>query len=88
MLALAFTVKLQQPELIDDSLTDLLRNEAKELISKAVEAELAELLSKFSELQIDGKRAVVRDGYLPQRQLLCNGQTNNTRANNCYIYTV
>ena len=48
-------VKLQQPEIIDDPLTDLLRNGAKELISKAVEAELADLLSKFSELQIDGK---------------------------------
>ena len=62
-------VKLQQPELIDDPLTDLLKNGAKELISKAVEAELAELLSKFSELQIDGKKAVVRNGYLPQRQV-------------------
>ena len=62
-------VKLQQPEVIDDPLTDLLRNGAKDLISKAVEAELAELLSKFSDLQIDGKRAVVRNGYLPQRQV-------------------
>jgi len=62
-------VKLQQPEIINDPLTDLLRNGAKELISKAVEAELAELLSKFSELQIDGKKAVVRNGYLPQRQV-------------------
>ena len=62
-------VKLQQPEFIDDPLTDLLRNGAKDLISKAVEAELAELLSKFSDLQIDGKRAVVRNGYLPQRQV-------------------
>ena len=62
-------VRLQQPEFIDDPLTDLLRKGAKDLISKAVEAELAELLSKFSDLQIDGKKAVVRNGYLPQRQV-------------------
>ena len=62
-------VKLQQPGFIDDPLTDLLRNGVKELISKAVEAELAELLSKFSALQIDGKKAVVRNGYLPQKQV-------------------
>ena len=62
-------VKLQQPGFIDDPLTDLLRNGAKELVSKAVEAELAELLSKFSALQIDGKKAIVRNGYLPQRQV-------------------
>lgn len=62
-------VTMQQPEVIDDPLTELLRNGAKELISKAVEAELAELLCKFSAMKIEGKQAVVRNGYLPKRTI-------------------
>lgn len=62
-------VQLKQPELINDPLTELLRNGAKNLISKAVEAELGELLAQFSDLQINGKQSVVRNGYLPQRQI-------------------
>lgn len=65
----SIVVKLEQPEQINDPLTELLRNGARELISKAVEAELSELLAQFSELKIDGKQAVVRNGYLPQRQV-------------------
>ena len=62
-------VTLEQPEAINDPLTELLRNGAKQLISKAVEAELSELLAQFSDVKIDGKQAVVRNGYLPQRQV-------------------
>jgi transposase-like protein len=39
------------------------------LISKAVEAELIELLEQFNDVKIEGKQAVVRNGYLPQRQI-------------------
>ena len=60
---------LSQPEDINDPLTELLRQGAKELISKAVEAELIELLEQFNDVKIEGKQAVVRNGYLPQRQI-------------------
>ena len=62
-------VTMQQPEIIDDPLTELLRNGARELISKAVEAELTELLSKVSDIKMGSKQAVVRNGYLPARQI-------------------
>ena len=60
--------QLKQPEEFgSDALTELLRNGAKELISQAIHAELEELLGKYSELKVDGKQAVVRNGYLPKR---------------------
>jgi len=60
--------QLKQPEESgSDALTELLRNGAKELISQAIHAELEELLGKYSELKVDGKQAVVRNGFLPKR---------------------
>ena len=61
-------IPLKQPEENSiDGLTELLRNGAKELISQAVNAELEELLAHHSEKKIDGKQAVIRNGYLPKR---------------------
>lgn len=51
-----------------DPLTDLLRNGARQLIAQAVEAELETLLAQYANLRLsDGRRGVVRNGYLPQR---------------------
>jgi len=52
-----------------DALTELLRIGAKELISKAVEAELEEMLSHYPEKLADGRKSVVRNGYLPARSI-------------------
>lgn len=55
---------------LEDPLTEVLRQGAKELIRKAVEAELSEMLSAYSEVRLlDGRPAVVRNGYLPARQI-------------------
>ncbi len=62
-------IDLQQPDEIVDPLTDLLRTGAKDLISKAVELELQELLSQYSDLIVNGKQAVIRSGYLPERKI-------------------
>ncbi len=64
-------VSLQSPEGVEDPLTELLRAGAKRLIQQAIEAELAELLAQYGE-QVDdqGRRAVVRNGYLPEREVL------------------
>ncbi len=64
-------VSLQSPAGIEDPLTELLRTGAKRLIQQAIEAELAELLAQYGE-QVDdqGRRAVVRNGYLPEREVL------------------
>ena len=50
-----------------DPLNDLLKHGAQQLLAKAVEAELAELLEQYSDLRVEGKQAVVRNGYLPER---------------------
>ena len=53
-----------------DPLTDMLRKGARELIAQAIEAELHELLEQFKDRRtLDGKAAVVRNGYLPERQI-------------------
>jgi len=50
-----------------DPLNELLKHGAQQLLAKAVEAELADLLDQYSGLQVEGKQAVVRNGYLPER---------------------
>jgi transposase-like protein len=53
-----------------DPLTELLRTGARKLISDAVEAELQILLSQYADFKDDqGRRLVVRNGYLPEREI-------------------
>ena len=53
-----------------DPLTDLLRQGARDLIQQAVEAELSEYLQQFTERRLkDGRAAVVRNGYQPERHI-------------------
>ena len=53
-----------------DPLTELLRSGAKQLISRAVDSELQGLLSGYSEQKTeDGRLAVVRNGYHPEREI-------------------
>lgn len=63
-------VELEGREQNADPVTQLLRNGAKKLIEQAIETELQELLALHSGRRTDDDRAgVVRNGYLPQRQL-------------------
>ena len=61
----------EQPvETIADPLTEMLRQGAKELIAQAVEAELVLMLEQHQGLRmLDGRQAVVRNGYLPERTI-------------------
>lgn len=53
-----------------DELSELIRTGARELIARAVEAELGELLAGFAGEQDDrGRSRVVRNGYHPQREI-------------------
>lgn len=55
----------------EDCLTSLLRNGAKQLVRDAVLAELYAFLDEFSELRDErGRQAVVRNGYLPAREVM------------------
>lgn len=62
---------LPQPESnLADPLTELLRSRARELIAQAVEAELQVLLDLHIQRRLpDGRQAVVRNGYLPERTI-------------------
>jgi transposase-like protein len=53
------------------TLDDLVRRGARQVIQQAIETELAELLASCANVRtLQGKQAVVRNGYLPQRALL------------------
>jgi len=60
---------LSQPEIEEaDPLHALLRVGVRELVEKAVEAELASYLESVAGQSLeDGRQAVVRNGYLPER---------------------
>ena len=63
-------VELTRPDQFSDSLTELLRTGAKQLLEQAVEAELAGFMEQFSGKKLsDGKTAVVRNGYQPERNI-------------------
>ena len=63
-------VKHLSPEARTDPLTALLRKGSEQLIYQAVEAELQECLATHAERRLgDGKAGVVRNGYLPKREL-------------------
>ena len=54
-------IAFEKPEEFSDPIHDLIRSGARRLIQSAIEAELQSLL--------DGHQAVVRNGYLPEREL-------------------
>src|ERR1700712_1563064 len=52
-------------------LDELVRHGARQVIQQAIEAELLSLLERFENVKtLHGKRAVVRNGYLPEREVL------------------
>ena len=56
---------------VDLSLEELIQRGARDLIQKAVEVELQELLAEYENVRmLGGQRTVVRNGYLPARQVL------------------
>ena len=64
-------VELKNQGSITDPLTEMLISGAQQLIHQAVQAELEELLEHHVDrLTTDGKAAVVRNGYLPERKIL------------------
>jgi transposase-like protein len=63
-------VELNGRDELVDPLTELLVDGARQLIAQAVESELHELMEQYSDRRTeDGKAAVVRNGYLPERDL-------------------
>lgn len=53
------------------TLEELIRRGARELIQNAIEIEVRELLAEYGNVRtLCGKAAVVRNGYLPEREIL------------------
>jgi putative transposase len=64
-------VRFAKPGTVRDALTELLREGAQQLLKQAVEAEFAEFLAPHGEKRDEhGRAAVVRNGYLPEREVL------------------
>ncbi|MBT6945898.1 MAG: IS256 family transposase [Candidatus Marinimicrobia bacterium] len=64
-------ISLETPAKDEDLLTNMLRQGAQELLTKAVQAELTEFLAQYQDvIDEQGRRAVVRNGYLPQREIM------------------
>jgi putative transposase len=54
----------------DDPLTAVLREGARDMLAKAVQAEVSEFLEAHSHIRdIGGRKMIVRNGYLPQREI-------------------
>lgn len=63
--------QLGNPSELGVDLEALIRRGARELIQKAIEAEVAELLASYENVtRLGGQRVVVRNGYLPEREVL------------------
>lgn len=64
-------IDLKKPEsFIDDPLTDILRQGARRLLSAALEAEVETFLKKYKDISDgNGLQRVVRNGYLPEREI-------------------
>ena len=64
-------VQLASQSRIEDPLSQLLREKAGELLHAAVNAECEAFLERWADRRDDhGRRAVVRNGYLPRREIL------------------
>src|SRR5215472_16224947 len=64
-------IKLAQPGVFTDSLTEVLRSGARALLTQAVEAEVAEFVAKHADLKTEkGHQRVVRHGHLPEREIM------------------
>jgi transposase-like protein len=64
------SLKKHQQTLVEDPLTETLRAGARQLLAQAVEAEVTAFIEAHEHLTDEqGRRRVVRNGYLPERQV-------------------
>lgn len=64
-------IEINNRDTITDALTEMLRTGAQQLIQQAVQVELAGFMEQYTDrLTDEGKAAVVRNGYQPEREIL------------------
>ena len=63
-------VEFADPSIEKDLFTELIRRGAQQLLNQAVEIELEERMAELQARRLpDGRQAVVRNGYHPERQV-------------------
>ena len=63
-------IELRQPGEIDDPLTKIVREGARAILARAIEAEVSEFLAQHSALKLgDGRERLVRHGFGPARSI-------------------
>ena len=66
-------VELKNPGVpgeVRDALTDVLRQGAHQLLTQAIETEVAELLARYREMRDEaGRRRIARNGYLGAQKI-------------------
>ena len=64
-------IDLKKPEsFVDDPITEILRNGARKLLVQALEVEIENFLSQYSNLYDNhGRQRITRNGYLPEREI-------------------
>ncbi len=64
-------VAIKKPErFVDDPISDILRQGARDLLAHALEAEIEIFLNQYKDLRDEtGLQRIVRNGYLPERQI-------------------
>ena len=63
-------VRLRQPDVIDDPLTEILRVGARKLLAQAIELEAEAFLASMRDLKLpDGRERLVRHGHGPERTI-------------------
>jgi transposase-like protein len=64
-------IQIKNPErFVDDPITDILRSGARKLLAEALETEIEIFLLEYEDFKDDlGRRRVIRNGYLPEREI-------------------
>lgn len=64
-------IEIKKPEtFIDDPITELVRQGAREILFKALEAEINSFIALYTDLKDEqGKKRITRNGYLPERDI-------------------
>jgi hypothetical protein len=70
-------VAIKKPErFVDDPISDILRQGARDLLAHALEAEIEIFLNQYKDLRDEtGLQRIVRNGYLPERQIQNGNRT-------------
>jgi hypothetical protein len=64
-------VELKKPDVfVNDPITELVRNGARQILANALEAEISIFIDQYKALVDElGRQRVVRNGYLPEREI-------------------